>query len=171
MSTNVRVESFGGLPAQPMVFQRARSGARVASRMRREAIAAPRRIHPRRGERDEHSRDADDGRPKRALEESRDASERGEDRQRRAAHYECRQRQLSGLQGIDHSFGIEARPPQHEALLTARQGLDLAEAVEVPEPGREVPNVRHDEVAGDELDAPADCGPQWPRLLPAPVPW
>jgi hypothetical protein len=82
--TNVRVEFFGGLPHQPIVVQRVciGGGRREPDPARGESGAA--KDHPGRGERDQHARDTEDGRPDRALEQARDASERGEERERRA---------------------------------------------------------------------------------------
>ncbi len=93
MRTNVRVESFGGLPHQPIAFQSACIGPRVASRIRREASAAPRRITQDAASAIEHPRDADDDRYPRGPEDAGHASDRCEDRQRGAADQERRQRQ------------------------------------------------------------------------------
>ena len=163
--TNVRVESFGGLPHQPIVFQSVCSGARVASRMRLEASAAPRRITQDAASATSVPTTPMIGANERALEQARDASERGEDRERRAAQEEGRQRQLSRLERVDHPVGIQPRAVQLAALGAPGKRLDLPEAVEVPELGRDVPNVRHDEVARDELDAPADRRTKWARAL------
>ena len=160
--TNVRVESLGGLPHQPIVAQRVCIGAAVASRVRREASAAPRRITQEAAsaismpttpktlaQRVDSSNPV--ARPSTAM-SGRAAPPRG-----------APARQLSRLQRLDHALGIHPRAAKQVPLLAARNRLDLAKAVQVPDLGGDVPDVGDDEVSRDELDKPADHRPQRAR--------
>ena len=170
-NTNVRVWPFGGCPHQPIVSQRAWAGPLVASRIRREASAAPRMIVHDAASASEHPGDADHGSPERALEQARRAPERGEKRDAEAGDDEHGHAELPRAERVDHPLGVQARAAEQDALARLRLRLDLAEPVEVADTGRDVADVRDDEVSRDELDAPADDEPERATLRPAVLPW
>ena len=149
-------------------------GARVASRMRREARAAPRRITHDAASANEHAHDADDGTPRATFSNSPvmrpSEAKSGE---RRAPQRLWRQRQLLSS-GARRPSGRHrsARAAAHDARRCPGRRLDLAESVEIPELGRRVRGCARPR--GNARRAARPSGSRLgagPCFFPATVPW